>query len=72
MNKKLNISEDESLVLWKALELYSHDVDGHKYETTLDVLAKVIHLSCDFADTNDGQTVADVYNNLISNLINED
>jgi hypothetical protein len=65
-NKKLNISEDESLVLWKALELYSHAVDGHKYETTLDVLAKVIHLSCDFADTNNGQTVADVYNNLIS------
>jgi hypothetical protein len=65
-NKKLNISEDESLVLWKALELYSQNVEGHKYETTLDVLAKVIHLSCDFSDTNDGQTVADVYNNLIS------
>jgi hypothetical protein len=26
-NKKLNISEDESLVLWKALELYSQNVD---------------------------------------------
>jgi len=72
--KSISFNEEESLVLWRALEVYidniysacgSSKVKVTDYETANLLWAKVIHRSCSFADTLDGQTVKEIYKGLI-------
>ena len=60
--KSWNITEEDTLVLWRALEKYTYKVDGEEYEKASLLLAKVIHKSCSFAGTLDeGETVKSIY-----------
>ena len=71
--KSISFNEEESLVLWKALEFFIDQMyccDNPKakyddYETANLLWAKVIHRACSFADTLDGQTVKEIYKGLI-------
>lgn len=71
--KSISFNEEESLVLWRALEVYidemyscnSPKVRMDDYETANLLWAKVIHRACSFADTLDGQTVKEIYKGLI-------
>ena len=66
--KSWNITEEDSLVLWRALQMYQNSIiSGNSmavesdYEKATMLLAKSIHKACDFAGTLDGQTVKSIY-----------
>lgn len=69
--KRLEISELDSLVLWKALSMYrnaitsnsalANDNDSDRADW---ILAQVIHKSCGFRGTLDGQTVRSIYEDM--------
>lgn len=76
--KTMQISELDSLILWKALEVYKREIEGsicsnrnssfneNDYERTNWLLAKVIHKSCSLAGTLDeGETVDSIYEEMI-------
>tara|TARA_R110001606_G_scaffold361158_1_gene514239 strand:- start:426 stop:656 length:231 start_codon:yes stop_codon:yes gene_type:complete len=69
--KRLEISELDSLVLWKALNMYQNAItsnsalaDENDSERADWLLAQVIHKSCGFAGTLDGQTVRSIYEDM--------
>jgi len=62
VTKNLKISEADSLILWNVLETALRTIeDVREYNKTAELLVKTIHMSCDFADTNDGMTVEDYF-----------
>jgi len=74
--KSWNITEEDSLILWRALEVYKseiHSAMGNSlakgneadYDKASLLLAKVIHKSCGFAGTLDGQTVKSIYEDMM-------
>lgn len=68
--KSWNITENDTLVLWRALEKYKQNITGEDfvddYEKTCLLLAKVIHKSCDFAGTlEEGETVKSIYETMV-------
>ena len=68
--KSWAITEDDTLVLWRALEKYKQNITGEDfvddYEKTCFLLAKVIHKSCDFAGTlEEGETVKSIYESMM-------
>lgn len=66
--KSLDISEEDSLVMWRALEVYldqiqsnhplANDDDAQRAEL---LQAKMIYLALEFAGTLDGRTFVDIY-----------
>jgi len=69
--KRLEISELDSLVLWKALSMYQNAITSNSAladENDSDradwLLAKVIHKSCAFRGTLDGKTVRSIYQDM--------
>ena len=66
--KPLGISEEDSLVMWRALEVYldqiqsnhplANDDDAQRAEL---LQAKMIYLALEFAGTLDGRTFVDIY-----------
>ena len=66
--KPLSISEQDSLVMWRALEVYldqiqsnhplANDDDAQRAEL---LQAKMIYLALEFAGTLDGRTFKDIY-----------
>jgi hypothetical protein len=68
--KSWNITEDDTLVLWRALEKYKQNITDEDfvddYEKASLLLAKVIHKSCDFAGTlEEGETVKSIYETIV-------
>ena len=68
--KSWTITEDDTLVLWRALEKYKQNITGEDfvddYEKASLLLAKVIHKSCDFAGTlEEGETVKSIYKTMM-------
>lgn len=66
--KSWNITEEDTLVLWRALSYYANNsykipnAPESDYEKASLLLAKVIHKSCSFAGTLDeGETVKSIY-----------
>ena len=70
--KSWSMTEEDTLVLWKALQVYRsemHSAMGNPlatgnesdYERATMLLAKAIYKACDFAGTLDGQTVKSIY-----------
>ena len=72
--KGIKFNEEESLVLWRALEVYidamyscnNHKAKMNDYETANLLWAKVMHRAYSFADTLDGRTVKEIYQELVS------
>jgi len=71
--KSWNITEEDSLVLWKALQMYQNAIISNNsmacesdYERATMLLAKSIYKACDFAGTLDGQTVKSIYDDYIN------
>ena len=63
--KSWSITEEDTLVLWRALEMYMHKGDDQDYDKASLLLAKVIHKSCSFAGTLDqGETVKSIYESI--------
>lgn len=63
--KSWSITEEDTLVLWRALEMYMHKSDDQDYDKASLLLAKVIHKSCSFAGTLDqGETVKSIYESI--------
>tara|TARA_R110000823_G_scaffold288541_1_gene406681 strand:- start:384 stop:617 length:234 start_codon:yes stop_codon:yes gene_type:complete len=69
--KRLEISELDSLVLWKALSMYQNAItsnsalaDENDSERANWLLAQVIYKSCGFTGTLDGQTVRSIYEDM--------
>jgi len=66
--KTFNLSEEDSLVMWRALEVYldqiqsnhplANDDDAQRAEL---LQAKMIYLALEFAGTLDGRTFVDIY-----------
>ena len=61
--KPLNISEQDSLVMWRALEVYLNQIakncaDAERAEL---LRAKMMYLALEFAGTLDGRTFEDIY-----------
>lgn len=61
--KPLSISEQDSLVMWRALEVYLNQIakncaDAERAEL---LQAKMIYLALEFAGTLDGRTFKDIY-----------
>jgi len=63
----LNITEEESLILWKLLEKQYHSCQQEFSHNDITLLfAKVQHLSCGMAGTLDqGETVKSLYQNMM-------
>ncbi len=66
--KSWNITEEDSLILWKALQMYQNKIisgsamaSESDYERATMLLSKAIYKACDFAGTLDGQTVKSIY-----------
>lgn len=66
--KSWSITEEDSLVLWRALQMYQNSITSGNsmavesdYEKATMLLAKAVHKACDFAGTLDGQTLKDIY-----------
>ena len=69
--KRLEISELDSLVLWRALSMYKNAITSNSAlanENDSDradwLLAKVIYKSCAFRGTLDGKTVRSIYEDM--------
>ena len=74
--KRLEISELDSLIIWKALEIYKRKIedsicsnrdssfDENDYERANWLLAQIIYKSCSFAGTLDGQTARSIYEDM--------
>lgn len=65
--KSLSISEEDSLVMWRALQVYLDQIESNHPLASDDdaqraelLLAKMIYLSLEFADTLDGRTFKDI------------
>lgn len=65
--KPLSISEEDSLVMWRALQVYLDQIESNHPLASDDdaqraelLLAKMIYLSLEFADTLDGRTFKDI------------
>lgn len=65
--KPLRISEEDSLVMWRALQVYLDQIESNHPLASDDdaqraelLLAKMIYLSLEFADTLDGRTFKDI------------
>ena len=61
--KNISISEQDSLVMWRALEVYLNQIakncaDAERAEL---LQAKMIYLALEFAGTLDGRTFGDIY-----------
>ena len=77
MRKGIQINESESLILWKALEMYRNGlysghsvVNGINFDKALEestmLLAKVVHKSCDLGGSLEkGETVKSIYKGLV-------
>ena len=67
--KTMEISEADSLVLWRALQMYQNGILSNSSMANQDdadradwLLAEVIHKSCDFAGTLDeGESIKSIY-----------
>jgi hypothetical protein len=66
--KPLSISEEDSLVLWRALQMYQNAItsnsalaDENDAERAELLQAKMIYLALEFAGTLDGRTFGDIY-----------
>ena len=66
--KPLSISEEDSLVMWRALEVYLDQIQSNHSLTKEDdaaraelLQAKMIYLALEFAGTLDGRTFQDIY-----------
>ena len=66
--KPLSISEEDSLVMWRALEVYLDQIQSNRPLTKDDdaeraelLQAKMIYLALEFAGTLDGRTFGDIY-----------
>ena len=66
--KNLSISEEDSLVMWRALEVYLDQIQSNHSLTKDDdaqraelLQAKMIYLALEFAGTLDGRTFGDIY-----------
>jgi hypothetical protein len=66
--KNLSISEQDSLVLWRALQMYQNGITSNSSMANQDdaeraelLQAKMIYLACEFAGTLDGKTFKDIY-----------
>ena len=73
--KTLEISEKDSVVLWRALQVYTSEIDSstnnplvqeEDYERAKLLLAKSIYMACDFGGSlEDGETVRSIYEDMI-------
>jgi hypothetical protein len=71
--KTLEISEKDSLVLWRALQMYKNAIISNNstacesdYERATMLLAKSIYMACDFGGSlEDGETVRSIYEDMI-------
>lgn len=71
--KDIRIDEQDSLILWRALEAYRNKITSGGYDAIEShyapaslLLAKVMHASCDLADTlEEGETVQTIYDGLM-------
>jgi len=68
------ITEEDSLILWRALQVYRGEIDGchcravaseNDYDRATKLLAKVIYKSCKFAGTLEGDTEKSIYEDMI-------
>jgi hypothetical protein len=66
--KNLSISEQDSLVMWRALEVYLDQIQSNRPLTKDDdaeraelLQAKMIYLALEFAGTLDDRTFGDIY-----------
>ena len=66
--KTMEISESDSLVLWRALQMYQNAItsnsalaDENDAERVELLQAKMIYLALEFAGTLDGRTFGDIY-----------
>jgi len=70
--KRISFNENESLVLWRALEYYKNNCDRihnfleSDYYDACKLLSKVIYKSCSFAGSLDeGETAETIYKDMI-------
>jgi len=70
--KTMEISESDSLVLWRALQMYQNAItsnsalaDENDADRTDWLLAEVIHKSCSFAGTlEEGESITSIYESI--------
>lgn len=64
---RYTLTEDDSLVLWRALESYSSKIinEENEYQKSIKLLAKVIYKSCKHAGTLEGDTEKSLYEDMI-------
>ena len=73
MRKGIQINESDSLILWRALEMYRNGImsgnsmaQENDYDEATMLLAKVVHKSCDLGGSLEkGETVKSIYKELV-------